>query len=227
MGQAGQPAAQQLVDLLGPELFTDGLQPFRIGTGSEAVVQRLVTSLLLELTLGILVTIQAQLGGEGKIGTKLQEERAEVLIHAIPVVVVDHGRGTNDPRIALTGLGVASLFGSEDGSLFLRFAKEHHALSLIEVAELFGHHLLLALSFLEQDQRDLVLLGKAFGGSDEALGHGTHEGRGSNGLSPMAVKKLHHSAFVLQGGHVEIQVHPVNAFKLEGDMILENVSDAV
>jgi hypothetical protein len=43
----------------------------------------------------------------------------------------------------------------------------------------------------------------------------------------MAVKKLHYSAFVLQEGHVEIQVHSVNAFQLEGDMILENVGDAV
>jgi hypothetical protein len=52
-------------------------------------------------------------------------------------------------------------------------------------------------SFLERDERDQVLLGKAFGGGYEAVGQGTHEGRGSNGLSAMAVKKLHHSAFVL------------------------------
>src|SRR5262249_39717299 len=166
MGQAGQPAAQQLVDLLGPELFTDGLQPFGIGAGSEAVVQRLVgDSLLLELTLGILVTVQTQLGGVRKIGAELQEEGAEVWIQTVPVVVVHHGGGTNDPGIALASLRVAPFFGAEDGSLFLGSAEEHHPLLLIEVAELFGHHLLFALSFLERDQRYLVLLGKAFGGS--------------------------------------------------------------
>jgi hypothetical protein len=43
----------------------------------------------------------------------------------------------------------------------------------------------------------------------------------------MAVKKPQHSTFVLQGGHIEIQVHPVNGFELDGDVILENLSDAV
>ena len=47
------------------------------------------------------------------------------------------------------------------------------------------------------------------------------------GCPPMAVKKPHHSTFVLQGGHIEIQVHPVNGFELEGDVILENLSNAV
>jgi hypothetical protein len=187
-----------LVDLFEPELFADELQPFGIGTGSEAVVQRLVgASRLLELTLGILVTVHTQFGGVGKIGSELQEEGTEVSIHAVPVVVVHHGRGTNDPGIALAGLRVAPLFGAEDRSLFLGFAEEGHAFRLTEVAELFGHHLLLALSFLERAERDLVVLGKAFGGGYEAVGHGIHEGRGSNGLSAMAVKKLHHFAFVL------------------------------
>ena len=65
---------------------------------------------------------------------------------------------------------------AEHGSLFLGFAEEDHAFLRIEVAELFGHHRLLALLFLEADQRDLVLLGEAFGGGYEAVGHGTHEG---------------------------------------------------
>src|SRR6516225_6589851 len=187
MGQAGQPAAQELIDLLGSELFTDGL--LGISTGSEAVVQRLIGySLLLELTLGVLVTIHTQLGGIGKIGAELQEKGAEVSIHTVPVVLVDHGCGTNDPGIALAGLRVASLFGAEDGSLFLVSAQKHYPFLLIEVAELFRHHLFLALSFIKLDQRDLVL-GKVFDGGYEALGHGTHEGRGRNGLSPMAVKK--------------------------------------
>jgi len=214
--------------LLGSELFTDGLQSLGISTGSEAVVQRLIGySLLPELTLGVLVTIHTQLGGIGKIGAELQEKGAEVSIHTVPVVLVDHGCGTNDPGIALAGLRVAPLFGAEDASLFLGSAQKHYPFLLIEVAELFGHHLLFALSFIKLDQRDLVLLGKVFDGGYEALGHGTHEGRGSNGLSPMAVKKPHHSTFVLQGGHIEIQVHPVNGFELEGDVILENLSNAV
>ena len=95
------------------------------------------------------------------------------------------------------------------------------------MAESFGHHVLLALSSLERDQRDLVLLGKAFGGGYEALGHGAHEGRGRNGLSPVAAKKLHHPTFLLQGGYIDIQIHPVNGLELEGNVVVENLGDAV
>jgi hypothetical protein len=32
---------------------------------------------------------------------------------------------------------------------------------------------------------------------------------------------------ILANDNIEIQVHPVNGFELEGDVILENLSDAV
>ena len=110
----------------------------------------------------------------------------------------------------MTGLRVAAFFSAEDRSLFLRFADKDHAVGLIEVAEPFGHHVILALSFLELDERDFVFLGKAFGCLHEAFGHGAHQHRGSDGLTSMTVKKLYYAAFVLQLGDVDIEIHTVN-----------------
>ena len=62
-------------------MVTDALETLGLVTGDEAVVQRLVLdSLLTQLTLGILVAVQTQLGGVGKIGAELEEEGTEFWI---------------------------------------------------------------------------------------------------------------------------------------------------
>jgi hypothetical protein len=43
----------------------------------------------------------------------------------------------------------------------------------------------------------------------------------------MAAKKPYHPAFVLEGRHIDIQIHPVNRLELEGDVVLENLGYAV
>src|ERR1700736_739542 len=111
--------------------------------------------------------------------------------------------------------------------LFTIFDPRIYAFGVIEVPELFGHDLILALSLLELDQGHSVLLRKAFGSGHKALGHRFHENRGGDGLAPVAAKKSHHPAFVLQGGHINIQIHPVNRLELEGDVVLENLGYAV
>jgi signal transduction histidine kinase len=44
----------------------------------------------------------AKLGVAGKVGTELEKERPEVLVHARQVVVIDHGCGFHDQRIGRT-----------------------------------------------------------------------------------------------------------------------------
>jgi hypothetical protein len=46
--------------------------------------------------LGILA-VDAQLGVEREVTAELQEERAEIGIHAIEIKVVDHGTGLHQP----------------------------------------------------------------------------------------------------------------------------------
>ena len=100
MRQPGQPLAQQRVDLLRPELVADPLQRGGIADRGEAVIQRLEPDAGFGcLTLRPVVAVDAQLGVIGKVGAELEEERAEIIVHAVEVEVVNHPGGLHDPRI--------------------------------------------------------------------------------------------------------------------------------
>jgi hypothetical protein len=63
----------------------------------EAIVQSLIgDSLLPQVTRGILVTVQTQLGRVGKIGTELFRKKGpKSRSTQYQVIVVDHGGGAN------------------------------------------------------------------------------------------------------------------------------------
>src|SRR3954465_13034385 len=52
---------------------------------------------------GPLVAVDAQLGGVGEVGAELEEERAEVGVHAVEVEEVDERRRADQPGIAAAG----------------------------------------------------------------------------------------------------------------------------
>ena len=68
---------------------------------------------------------------------------------------------------------------------------------------------------------------KAFDGSHEDSGHGTPESRGSNGLAAMRAKEADHAAALLQAGGIGIQVQAVDALDFEGDVMLQDRSEAM
>ena len=43
------------------------------------------------------------------------------------------------------------------------------------------------------------------------------------GLPPVLPKEVHHPAFRLQPGDVEVEVHPIDALQLPGDMVGDDV----
>ena len=71
-----------------------------------------------QLVLEPLVPIQAELRREGKVRAELDEQRSEVFVDEVDVVMVDHRGRTDDPAVSLPG-GVASLLGTEDAGLLL------------------------------------------------------------------------------------------------------------
>ena len=92
--QDGQPLTQQRVDLAGPELVADRLHRRRVVDSGEPVVQGGEPDPRLRgLAFGPLVAVEAQLGVVGEVGAELQEERAEVGVHAVEVEVVDQPGG--------------------------------------------------------------------------------------------------------------------------------------
>ena len=85
-----------------------------------------------KLALEVLVAIDAELRVVGKIGAELQEERPEVVIDAIEIVVVDHGGRFDDPRIGGAGDPAAAPLGPHEACLLLRLADVKHALVACE-----------------------------------------------------------------------------------------------
>ena len=94
MRQLRQPLAQQRVDLRRRQAVAELLQPLGIGAGANAVVESLEGDALLgQLPLDVFVAVDAKLGVVGEVGAELQEEGAEVVVEAVEVELVDHGRG--------------------------------------------------------------------------------------------------------------------------------------
>jgi hypothetical protein len=60
------------------------------------------------------MAVDAELGIVGKVGAELQEERPEVLIDAVEIVVVDHRGGFHDPRIGSAGVPAAATLRAHD-----------------------------------------------------------------------------------------------------------------
>ncbi len=101
--------------------------------------------------------VQAELGVVGEVGTKLQEKRAEVLVHAVEVIIIDQGGGFNDPCIAGVLLRVVPFLGAIDGAFLVRLANENDALARRELGAQFGSDLIFTSSFFEGDQGDLMI----------------------------------------------------------------------
>jgi hypothetical protein len=86
-------------------------------------------------------------------------------------------------------------------------------------------HVVLALILGEGDDRNALLGREALQTLHEVLGHGIHQRRGGKAVSAVEAEKLSHPLLGLQAGHVDIEVHAVDALQLKGDVIFEDLGD--
>src|SRR5437867_1475275 len=68
--------------------------------------------------LGILA-VDAQLRGERKVGTELDEQRAEIVVDAVHIEVVDHRAGVHQPRVGRPGDRVTPTYRGDHPGLLL------------------------------------------------------------------------------------------------------------
>lgn len=80
------------------------------------------------------MAVEAQLGVIGEVGAKLEKERPEIIVDGINVVVVDHRRRLDDPRIRPAAVRAVPLLGAEDRSLLLGLADKNDPFFEREVA---------------------------------------------------------------------------------------------
>jgi hypothetical protein len=125
--------------------------------------------------------VDQQLGPVGEVGGELDEERAEVLIHAVHVKLVDHRGCPHDPRVG-PAVGGAAFLGPEHGVLLLRPADEQDSLGpagCLERGQVLVHHIVFALPPGEVDPRDAAIIGEAPQPGHEVPAHRRdHRGRG-------------------------------------------------
>jgi hypothetical protein len=221
--QAGEPLAQQGVDLGGAEPVADGLEGSGVGDGGEGVVQwGEGESGLGGLALGPLVAVDAQLGVEREVAAELQEERAEVLVQAVEVELVDHPGGALDPGVG-TAVVPASLLGAEQRALLLGPADEQHAFGAGEVGQVGVRKVVLALALGKVHPGDGVVAGESVHRLGERLGDRRQGGGGSHRHPQLPVDVADQPGRVLQLRDVQVQVHPVDALDLEQRVLTQDI----
>src|ERR1022692_4560324 len=88
-----EPFAEYPINVLRPQAVADLLQFLRLGARQEPIIQRLVGDLLLlQLPLGPLVSIQAQLHASRGVAGDFDEQRTEIFVIDVEVVMVDVDR---------------------------------------------------------------------------------------------------------------------------------------
>src|SRR5262245_54548364 len=99
------------------------------------------------------MAIEGELGCVGEIRAELQEERPEVAIDTIEVVMIDHRCCPDNPGVRSTGLRALPPLAPKDSGLLLRLADEEHALVGPEISHVLRGDVVLALPPLEGHQR--------------------------------------------------------------------------
>src|SRR5215469_2128171 len=201
MWQEPQPFAQQCIDLGGGKPVANRLQALGVGTPQDAVVEGLEgDAFLCELTLGVFVAVEAELGIERKVAAELEKERPKIPIDGIDVIVVHHRAAAHDPRIRLSRFRVAAPLGPEHGGVFLGLAHEHDPFLMGKVPQMLGHHLVLALALAELHHRNAALGYKFFQLRHKPSRHRAHQGSRGQRLAAMLPEESDNPLFVLQPG---------------------------
>lgn len=119
----------------------------------------------------------------------------------------------------------AASFGAEDADFLLGLADKHDAFVLLELGQMRFGHVVFALMLGKGHAGDEVLLGEVFEFAQERFAHGIHEHGGSEAVAAMGAPEVGHARIGLQARHVDVEVHAVDAFDFEGDVIFEDIGD--
>ncbi len=142
-----------------------------------------------QLTLDVLMPVDTQLAGIRKVRAELEEERAKVPVDTVEVVIIDHGRGSNDPRMRQSCLRIAPLFSAEDVGFLLRLPDEEDAFLFRECRKMFFSDIILTLPFGKRDDGNLLLGHELGDRSYKVARNRVHQSGGGEGGAAMFAKK--------------------------------------
>jgi hypothetical protein len=143
--------------------------------------------------------------------------------------MVHHPGRTHDPRVGRAGDRVASLLSAEQRGLLLCPADEQHPLGVplgLEPGEVVMGDVVLALTPGEVDHRHARVATEPVDRGDKPLSDRVHQRRRGERRSPVPTEEPDRPVHMLQPGLVDVEIHPVDALDLQGDVVIEDISDA-
>jgi hypothetical protein len=90
-----------------------------------------------------------------------------------------------------------------------------------------GGDFILALPFVETDQRNTLSVDELFNGSHKLASDRFHHARGSHGMPTVPTDEPQYPLDDLQPGNADVQIHPVDPFPFQGDVRIENLGHAL
>ena len=226
--EPSQPLGHHRRDPLRAQVIEDLLRAGGIGAGEQPVVQGLEGNALFgQLPLDVLMAVETDPRGVGEVGAELDEQGTEVLIDQVEVVVVAHHRPAGEPGVRLTGVGAALLDHAEAGKALLGGADVQDALRAGEVLQPFPGDLVFALPLAEGNDIDPFALGKGMDRLDEVPTDRGHQHRRGDLGPAMGLEEGRHPAAGLQPWLIQVEIQPVDPFEIQGDMVLEQLSDGL
>ena len=168
------------------------------------------------------MAVDAELGVVGKVGAELQEERPEVLIDAIEIVVVDHRSGFHDPWIGSARDPAAATLRAHDPRFLLSFADIEHTFALAEPPQVFLRDIVLALPLRKGNEVNAFVVDEVLDITNKRLSHRRHSCRRRKTLAPVNPQVPHHSPYSLQVRHIDVEVHSVDRLEFQHHMITQH-----
>jgi len=108
----------------------------------------------------------------------------------------------------------------------LSLAEEQNAFVALETRTICRGHVVLALSLAKLDHRNVVLRDEGIDLSQKRVGHDAHQRRGSHRLAAMKAEEASGLLLRLEFRLIDIEVHPIDAFDFQGDVIVDDVGNA-
>ena len=119
-----------------------------------------------------------------------------------------------------------ALLGAEHRRLLLSPPDEQHALVGVKAGQVGQRQVVLTLTRRKAHQVDTLVSDETVDVGYEPFRDGVHQRRGHEREAPAGLEEADHAKLVLEPGLVEVEVHTVDAFDLEGHVLAENLGDA-
>ena len=120
---------------------------------------------------------------------------------------------------------IPALVGAEDARLLLGFADEEDPFVALERGEVLVGDIIFALALLEFHEIEALRLGESLDRLDELLRHRRNQHRRRHPSPQVGFDEVGEAGAGLERGDVSVEVHPINRFQFEGDVIGEDRRD--